>query len=139
MAFDLALNLSGDLDLRPKTLTGAEAVRQNVEVRLSTHEGEWPLDSSVGLPYLTWLSTKPVDISAIVAAVRRVVRETPGVLSVSGWNGALSSAGVVSVSGSAVVEDGAVIDVQASTSLTRSANPYAVVTRIKTRPIVRAP
>lgn len=139
MAFDLQLNSSGDLDLRPSTITGAEAVAQNVRVRLTTHVGEWPQDAAVGLPYATWLGTKPVDLGSIVARIRRTVRETPGVVSVSGFTGSLSTAGVVTVTGSAVVEDGAVLDVQAPVVLTRLENAYPIVARIRNGPIVRAP
>lgn len=139
MAFDLELNADGDIDLRPRTITGAEAVAQNLYVRLTTHLGEWPRDATVGLPYVTWLTTKPVDVDAIVARIRRTVRETPGVTSVSGWSGSLSPQGVVTVTGSAIVEDGAVLDVQAPVALTRLENAYPVVARIRNGPILRAP
>lgn len=139
MAFDLALNSSGDIDLRPGRVTGAEGVAQNVEIRLGTHLGEWPRDASVGLPYVTWLGTKPVDVDAIVAKFRSTVRTTPGVVSVSAWSGALGADGTVTVTGEAVVEDGDALQVQAAVNLTRSTNAYPVVTRIRVRPIVRAP
>lgn len=139
MAFDLELTSGGDIPLRPGTITGAEAVAQNVRVRLGTHLGEWPQDASVGLPYVTWLTTKPVDVDAITARIRRTVRETPGVISVNGWSGTLGADGTVTVTGSAVVEDGAVLDVQAPVALTRRSNAYPVVTRIRNGPIVRAP
>lgn len=135
---DLGLDTDGDLPLYGRPITGAEQVAQRVQIRLTTHLGEDPRDATMGLPIVAWLTTKPVPVEAIVARIRRVVRETGGVVSVSGWTGDLNrTTGALSVSGQAVVVDGATLDITATPVPTRGVNTYPAVT-IRGRAIVVA-
>lgn len=139
MPMDLALDSAGDLPLYGRPLTGAEQVAQRVRIRLGTHQGEDLRDASVGLPYVTWLTTKPVPVAAIVARVRREVLGTGGVVSVSGWTGSLNrSTGALTVSGSAVVADGARLDITVVPPAAGAANTYPAIT-IRPRAILVAP
>lgn len=135
---DLALDADGDLPLYGRPHTGAELVAQRVRIRLTTHLGEDLRDAGRGLPYVTWLTTKPVSVDAIVARVRREVRETDGVVSVSGWTGTLNrTTGALTVTGSAVTADGAHLEITATPTAT-GGNTYPAVT-IRPRAIVVAP
>lgn len=139
MPMDLGLDSDGDLPLYGRPIMGAEQVAQRVRIRLSTHLGEDLRDASVGLPIVAWLTTKPVAVDAIVARVRREVLETGGVVSVSGWTGSLNrSTGALTVSGSAVVADGARLDITVQPPTATSGNTYPAIT-IRPRAIVVAP
>lgn len=139
MAIDLGLDDSGDLPLFARTISGAELVAQRIRVRLGTHRGEDPRDSSRGLPWVDWLQQRPPQVDSIVAAVRREVLATDGVVRVLNWTGSFSrTTGVITISGEAVVSSGRVIDVGVSSALDSAVNPYpAAVTAV--RPIVVAP
>lgn len=135
---DLGLDSDGDLPLYGRSITGAELVAQRVRIRLTTHQGEDLRDATRGLPFVAWLTTKPVAVDAIVARVRREVRETEGIVSVSGWTGSLNrTTGALTVTGSAVTADGAQLTITATPTTTGS-NAYPVVT-LRSRPIVVAP
>lgn len=66
----------GDLVL----VRGVEAVRQAIEIRLRTFAGEWFLDLSRGLPYMT--DSKPVDLAQWRTRIREEIRGTLGVAEV---------------------------------------------------------
>lgn len=136
---DLGLDTDGDIPLYGRPITGAEQVAQRVRIRLGTYLGEDPRDASKGLPIVEWLTAKPVPVEAIVARIRREVRETGGVVSVSGWAGALDrDTGALTVSGRAVVVDGAILDITATPVAPREVNAYPAVF-VRPRAIVIAP
>jgi hypothetical protein len=65
-------------------LLGAEAIVQRIRVRLRFWKGEWFLDQRLGTPYLERiLAQKEEQIPDIDAIFSKVVRTTPGVLSVA--------------------------------------------------------
>lgn len=78
----LALDpVTGDLALsggRFSLVSGADAVRQRLSTRLRLWRGEWALDRSVGVPYLTRILGK-VPQSAVEATLRSVITSCPGV------------------------------------------------------------
>lgn len=66
------------------TLTsGLEAIRQDVEQRLSLIRGEWFLDNALGFPLFQQVLVKSPVLSAIKALYRDALLETPGVVSVN--------------------------------------------------------
>jgi hypothetical protein len=79
---DLALNTSGDLDLVSRglrlTTQGAEALAQKLRVRLSLAQGDWFLDTRVGVPYYTDVMGKQ-PAGAAEALLRGVIMTCPGV------------------------------------------------------------
>ena len=81
---DFSLGPNGDLaisggDLVP--LTGIDAIRQQVEIRLRTFLGEWFLDPSVGVPYIQQVFSEKIPrVDLIRSIIRRAVMKTPGVL-----------------------------------------------------------
>ena len=70
---------NGTLPDYTSLVTGVEAVVQRVRFRVLLHEGEWFADPRKGLPWKTWLATKPPPVQIIHAAVKRRIASTPGV------------------------------------------------------------
>mgnify|MGYP000879999910 FL=1 len=78
----LALDpVTGDLAVsggRLALVSGVEAVRQRLKTRLSLWRGEWVLDRTVGVPYLTQVLGK-IPRSTVEAVLRSVITTCPGV------------------------------------------------------------
>ena len=79
---DLALDASGAL----RMATGAEAIVQHARQRLLTHEGEWFLDTTAGLPWFAEIMGRAFDADVAEAIVKDEVAGTPGVLSIDGFS-----------------------------------------------------
>lgn len=75
---DLALDLAGDL----RTVDGAEAIRQHVEVRLTLVRGEWFLNEREGIPYFEEILVKGVDLDRVKRIFTEAIIGTPGVVEV---------------------------------------------------------
>lgn len=83
---DLALDpLDGDIVIAGGDLalvTGADAVAQDINLRVALFKGEWPLDTRVGIDYRTlFFERRPPD-QVVRAVFTQVLRETGGVASV---------------------------------------------------------
>jgi hypothetical protein len=92
---DLALNTFGELDLSQDELyfvTGADAVAQHLKIRLRFIEGEWFLDTRIGIPYISQIWVKNPNLAAIQAVFRRAIVSTPGVESLERMDAAFDSA-----------------------------------------------
>lgn len=79
---DLALDTFGELDLSTDDLvfvTGADAVAQHLKIRLRLIQGEWFLDTRVGIPYYSQIWVKNPNIGAIQTVFRQAIVTTPGV------------------------------------------------------------
>ena len=77
---DLALDASGALRLA----TGKDAIGQHARQRLLTHEGEWFLDTSAGVPWFDRIMVRSFDADVAEAIVKDEVAGTPGILSIDG-------------------------------------------------------
>ena len=84
--YDILLDDDGDLPIVTRHAIGAEVVAQRVRFRLETFEGEWILDTAVGLPYLKWRGTKVVNLDAIGARIQRELLTVPGVLRMTAFS-----------------------------------------------------
>lgn len=75
MAYDLKLNLStGDLDLSgDMSVSGLDAIKQRVWLRLSTHKGEWFADRSMGVDYIGTIFRKGTDEDLVKAEITREI------------------------------------------------------------------
>jgi len=82
MALDIALDSNLDLGVSNRMIRGRDATAQRVRIRLQQHLGDWVLNTSKGVDWATYLSTKPVPLANIEAAVYREISTTPGVLAV---------------------------------------------------------
>ena len=77
---DLALDANGAL----RMARDAEAVSQHAKQRVLSHEGEWFLDTTAGLPWLDRVMGQPFDASVLEALVVAEIADTPGVVEVDG-------------------------------------------------------
>lgn len=64
---------------RANFVNGAAAVGQAVYTRLLMLRGEWFLDTDAGVPYLTDIMTKPVNLARVESAIKQIILETDGV------------------------------------------------------------
>lgn len=69
---------SGDIAL----VRDAESIAQHLTIRFRHLFSEWFLDRATGVPYISRILTRPVDLVAIRAILLEVIVETPGVISV---------------------------------------------------------
>lgn len=75
---------TGDVMIRDGQLVlvdGPDAIRQEIEIRLSWWRGEWFLNRAAGMPWLELLTAK-ATAAEVAAVVRLAVASTPGVLEV---------------------------------------------------------
>lgn len=61
----------------------AEATAQKVKARLLLLQGEWFLDTSAGVPYLTKICVKPADLPLAEALIKRTILGTEGVAAIT--------------------------------------------------------
>lgn len=73
---------SGDLPLFTRLVQGLDVIAQRIRVRLSTHRGDWPLDTSAGIPWVDILGRKPADVEGLAALLALEVASVPGVVQV---------------------------------------------------------
>lgn len=62
---------------------GLQQVKQELMQRLQTISGEWFLDTSVGLPYLTDMTQKGMKLSTAAQYFRNEINACPGVLAIN--------------------------------------------------------
>ena len=61
-------------------LDGIESIRQHLQVRLRAAQGEWFLDTSIGVPYFQDILKKNPDFVTVTEAFRTTILDTPGVI-----------------------------------------------------------
>lgn len=89
MLNDIALDENGDLRLTEndiRFINGINYVRQKLKIRLQWFLGEWYLNISLGLPYLTEILTKNPNRLAVVNYIKRQIAQTEGVSSIDNFN-----------------------------------------------------
>lgn len=79
---DLYLTADGNLALA----TDALAVGQHARQRLSTFEGEWFLDTTAGVPWLTKILGKGYDPALAEAVVKASILGTDGVTEITSFS-----------------------------------------------------
>lgn len=99
---DLALDpATGDLLIESRalrlTVDGAEAVAQKLRVRLRLFQGEYVLDTRVGVPWYTDILGRH-SRATVEAILRRVIATCPGVDALESFTLAINSARVASIS-----------------------------------------
>ena len=70
--------LNGDVSF----VLGAEAIAQDITMRLRTFLGESVYDRSAGVPYLTIIFRRGADIATIENVLKEIVLATPGILTI---------------------------------------------------------
>lgn len=80
---DLALDpITGDLSIDGLTLyiiQGADAVRQQLDLKLTTWVGTWFLDTEFGTPYLESILGKQITLNGAIAALKKSILEVSDV------------------------------------------------------------
>lgn len=72
----------GDLVL----ISGADAIRQELSIRLKTFKGEWFRNPEVGMPYFQRILGKNPRASSINGIFREAILSTPGVTGIEDFN-----------------------------------------------------
>lgn len=98
---DLCLNpATGDLLIESRalrlTVDGAEAVAQKLRVRLRLFQGEYPLDTRVGVPWYTDILGRHPR-ATVEAILRRVIATCPGVDALESFTLSISAQRVASI------------------------------------------
>lgn len=78
--------IEGDLRLVDGQLvlvTGAEAIRQDITVRLRWFRGEWFLDRRTGVPWFQSILGQKLALAFIERILRGAILATPGVASIT--------------------------------------------------------
>lgn len=76
---------TGDLDLSSGTIelvTGAEAIGQNIRIRLQMFQGEWHLDERQGMPYFQLILGKKYPNAILAPLFQSAVLSVAGVVAV---------------------------------------------------------
>lgn len=92
---DLLLNADGDVVLTGGELelvSGVADVVQRVRCRLDLLKGSWPLDVTLGIPWLDEVLGRPRQKAAIDSILRLALARTPGVLRVERLDSTLDRA-----------------------------------------------
>jgi hypothetical protein len=79
---DLFLRSDGNL----ATVNDAEAVGQHVRQRLTTFAGEWFLDTTAGVPWLTDILGKAYDPALAESVVKAEILNTDGVTEITSFS-----------------------------------------------------
>lgn len=79
---DLFLSSDGNL----ATVTDAEAVGQHGRQRLQTHAGEWFLDTTCGVPWLSQILGRSADPALAEAVVKAELLETDGIEEITSFS-----------------------------------------------------
>lgn len=111
---DLALDpVTGDLVLtagRLGLVSGVDAVAQRLRNRLRLWRGEWFIDRTVGIPYLTQVLGKAPQ-QQVEALLRAAILSCPGVATLRSFRLAVTPERVATVDFSVTAVDGGVVDI----------------------------
>lgn len=86
---DLMLGDDGDLlvsGLDLSIIRGADAVRQNIQIKLKLWVSEWFLDTEFGTPYLESILGKQISLNAAVAALKQSILEVSDVNAITDFS-----------------------------------------------------
>ena len=83
---------TGDMCNPPSLARGTDAIVMKLRSRFRMYLAEWFLDTRLGVPYREQIFIKNPPIPVINAIYRKVVINTPGILSVSSFSSTLNHA-----------------------------------------------
>lgn len=70
--------VDGDIQASNTYVSGIEQTAQRIAIRLGTFAGEWVLDESVGVPYVSWMGRK-VDVQGMDVFFKGEIDDVVGV------------------------------------------------------------
>lgn len=116
-----ATDTTGAISFPLRTVDGVEAVIVRLTTRLQTIQGEWPSDTSIGLPWLDWIEEGRVATPEAEALVRGQVEDDPAVVSVDAVTVATTGEAVALTVRATIATEGDTAPVV----LTVGSDPYA--------------
>ena len=81
---DFQLTTDHDIDITNNdfsVIESSDAIRQRLLIRLMTFQGEWVLDTQIGVPYYQTIFTKGVTKDVVDAILKREIAACPGIQS----------------------------------------------------------
>ena len=72
----------GDLPRVPRLQSGLAHIAQRVRAVTLTHKGEWPLDTSLGIDWRSYLQSRPFDAEGLAADLAVAWASVPGIVAV---------------------------------------------------------
>ena len=109
---DIKIKDDGDLDIEDgdmELVTGNDAVRQHLLIRLRTFLGEWFLDTRVGIPYFDEILRKNPDSALVRSIFRQAILTTPGIDDVPALTVSIDSNRLLTLEFEALLSDGVVL------------------------------
>jgi hypothetical protein len=86
---DFALDSNHDLDVSSldlRLVTDANAVGQQLLIKLKLWRGEWFLDTEFGTPYLQSILGKQLTLSGAITALKKSILEVDGVQAITSFS-----------------------------------------------------
>ncbi len=86
---DLKLDGSHDLEIVSGDLVlvdGVASVSQDVDIRLEFYQGEWFLDTRLGVPYFQKILGEKPRFGAVSSIIRQAILTAPGIISISDFS-----------------------------------------------------
>lgn len=106
---DLKLNkTTHDLELTNNSFTlvdGAEAINQHWLIRMGTWDGDWFLDTRIGIPYLKYVLIKNPNMTILKSVFYEASLQTPGIREIASFDLELSPDRLLTVSIEGETED----------------------------------
>ena len=87
MAFDIGLDVNGDIPLIAQAITGIDLVIQRVQIRLLLQRGPYSQDQTKGIDWLSAVAQRPFDVVGFGAQLRAIIADAPDVDRVSEFEG----------------------------------------------------
>jgi len=114
MSITLKLNDAHDLDIVNNNfvlIDGVNALRDRLVTNLKTFQGEWYLDTSLGVPYFQQVFAKAVNVGVLYTIFSSVLRRTEGVAAVNSLEFDQDTANrVLSITFSVTANDGTILE-----------------------------
>lgn len=86
---DEALDSTHDMaydGVNQSVVSGRDQVKQNLKIRLLMIQGEWFLNSQLGLPLFSQILVKNPDYSAIDVLIKATILDTPEVVEITSYS-----------------------------------------------------
>lgn len=94
-------------------VVGVDQVAQNITIRLKLIQGEWFLNTQIGVPWFEKIFVKNPDLSAIDIIIKSVINETPEVTGIVAYSSQIIRASrhlVISFSATTIYDENIVIE-----------------------------
>lgn len=90
---DFKLDDNHDIEVTSNDFTlidSSESIRQRLLIRLMTFQGEWFLDTDLGVPYYQTIFTKGITKDVVDSVIKRQIENCPGIESILKFSSSFS-------------------------------------------------